>query len=133
MLKLINIQVDYNETTVLSNLDFEITEGTIHMLLGPHGSGKSTLTELICGIARPAMGQYLFNDRIYKKLSYREARNIGIELIPQKSDLLVPLTIYENFFMLSEIKTICSKMSKEKVTTFLEESGFVFDLDQKGR
>jgi branched-chain amino acid transport system ATP-binding protein len=44
----------------VSNFSFDIPEGVIYGLIGPNGSGKTTIFNLITGIYRPAEGGILF-------------------------------------------------------------------------
>lgn len=44
-----NIQIKYDERTILKDLDWTIKAGEKWALLGANGSGKSTLLSLICG------------------------------------------------------------------------------------
>lgn len=131
MLELADITFRYESNPILNQLNFSVQRGKIHVLLGEHGSGKSTLAKLICGLLKPENGRMIFDDQIIKKLTYREARKFGIEFVPQQDDMLVPLTVFENFFMLSDKKRSKTKNVTEEVFTFLQENGFSFDLDTR--
>ncbi|MGW0904586.1 energy-coupling factor ABC transporter ATP-binding protein [Streptomyces sp. NPDC002853] len=48
--------------TVLSGLDFDVTEGRALALLGRNGSGKTTLMRLLSGGLRPDQGQLILGD-----------------------------------------------------------------------
>lgn len=47
--KMQHIHVQYGETTILDNINWEIKKGEKWALLGPNGAGKSTLLSLISG------------------------------------------------------------------------------------
>lgn len=47
--KMQHIHVQYGETTILDNINWEIKKGEKWALLGPNGAGKSTLLSLITG------------------------------------------------------------------------------------
>lgn len=49
MLTIRNLNVSYNDTELLHNIDLEIKRGARHLLCGHNGSGKSTLVQTIAG------------------------------------------------------------------------------------
>jgi len=53
----------------VSNFSFDVPEGVIYGLIGPNGSGKTTIFNLITGIYTPTEGRIIFNgqDIIGKK------------------------------------------------------------------
>lgn len=69
------------ETKALTDVNFTCEEGDFVALIGCTGSGKTTLAELICGLAKPSEGQ-IFVDGIDlndKSKEAKEARkHIGI-------------------------------------------------------
>lgn len=51
----------YTEQTLLEEISFEISPGTIAAFVGPSGAGKSTLIELIAGLYLPSQGEITLN------------------------------------------------------------------------
>ncbi|MEP3278865.1 MAG: ABC transporter ATP-binding protein [Stappiaceae bacterium] len=58
-LQLRNIAHNYDDMTVLQNIDLDIPAGKIVCVVGPSGCGKSTLLRLIGGLEMPSAGQVL--------------------------------------------------------------------------
>ena len=50
MLKIESLTVAYGSKTVLDNISFDVQPGEILALIGPNGTGKSTLIRAISGV-----------------------------------------------------------------------------------
>ena len=48
--------------TILNNINFEINKGSRVGFIGPTGSGKSTLVDMLMGLLRPNKGLVLIDD-----------------------------------------------------------------------
>ena len=46
----------YDACTALYDVNLEIGSGKIVGLLGPNGSGKTTMIKILCGLLRPTSG-----------------------------------------------------------------------------
>lgn len=64
MLSIKNIDVEIEEKKVLSNFSMDIDDGSIHVIMGPNGVGKSTLSRTIMGDSNYKVinGDIIFND-----------------------------------------------------------------------
>ena len=51
-----NLSVSYGANTVLRAIDLEIKSGEIVTVVGPNGSGKTSLLKAIIGATQPANG-----------------------------------------------------------------------------
>jgi len=49
MLSIRNLKVSINEKEILKGLSLEVKPGEIHAIMGPNGTGKSTLASIIAG------------------------------------------------------------------------------------
>lgn len=81
----------------LSNVDFELSKGEIHCLVGGNGSGKSTLIKIISGVQPPDPGSEIIVDgHSYTHLTTVESSRLGIQVIYQDLSLFPNLTVAEN-------------------------------------
>ena len=60
MLELKNVTKKYLRRTALEDVSLSLEAGKTCLLLGPNGSGKTTMMKLIAGLARPTAGEILF-------------------------------------------------------------------------
>ena len=54
----------YGGAPVLKDIDLDIGAGRIVGLLGPNGTGKTTLIKLLCGLLQPTAGRILINGMV---------------------------------------------------------------------
>lgn len=47
----------YGDRVALDGLDLQVGQGSLHALLGPNGSGKTTTIRILLGFIRPNSGQ----------------------------------------------------------------------------
>ena len=76
-----NVSFAYKETPVIKNMSFVIEPGTTVGILGPTGSGKSTIANLMCRYYDADSGQVLIDDKDVKDYNLQELRrNVGITM-----------------------------------------------------
>ena len=80
----------------VQDIDFQVNRGEVFGLIGPNGAGKTTCFNLITGFYTPTTGQVAFQGRdITGQSPYRIARQ-GLVRSFQKTNVLKPLTVFEN-------------------------------------
>ena len=75
------------ENPVIRDLDLEIAAGSTVAVVGPSGSGKSSLIRLLLRLYAPQHGRILLDDVPIDTMSLRQLR-AGIALVPQDTALL---------------------------------------------
>ncbi len=84
---------------VLENINLDIKPGEFVALLGPTGSGKTTLVNLLTGLYRPTSGRILVNGFDITKMredAVCEVRSNFLGIMFQNINLLPGLSIIEN-------------------------------------
>lgn len=127
-LKIDNLTVSVNNKTILNNFSLEIKSGEIHAIMGPNGTGKSTLTKVIMGDDNYKIesGAIYFNDQNITDLKVDERARLGIFLGMQmpyeiegvsNADFLRTAlrTQNENFKLYSFIKELEDNVKKLKM------------------
>src|SRR5690606_2460872 len=75
-IRLENIGFDYDEKSVLSNVNLQIPKGSTIALVGPSGGGKSTLMDLIPRFMDPLKGRILIDDVDIRDFTADSVRNL---------------------------------------------------------
>lgn len=77
----------------LRNICLSISEGEYFVLLGPSGSGKSMLLDMIAGIKRPDSGRIILRKH---DITSRNIQKRNAILLHQDTNLFPHLTVFEN-------------------------------------
>ena len=64
-----NLCFNYGAKPTVSNISFNLEQGSFLTILGPNGSGKSTLLKLLAGDLRANKGQLFYGDENVNSLS----------------------------------------------------------------
>ena len=106
LLETINLKKTYKHIngniTLFNNLNLKIKHGDLIALVGPSGSGKSSLLHLLALLDEPSGGKILINSKETKSLSdvqKDEIRRKNISIIFQDNNLLTDFTALENVMM----------------------------------
>ena len=121
-----NVSLSYGNRLILDNVSFQINEGEIFGMLGPNGVGKSTIFNLITGLASPKNGRIkIFGQDVTEYPIYLRTKKFKVGYVPQYGGYFNDLTLHDNLKAISEI-TIENKNSRvEKVNYLLSK----FELD----
>ena len=96
LLEVKDIHKRFGGVRALNGVSFSIAQGEIFGLIGPNGSGKTTMLNVITGIYRAEAGSvFLLNDNISKKPSFQIARS-GVARTFQNINLVDDMTVLDN-------------------------------------
>lgn len=114
----------------LSEIDFSLREGEVHVLLGENGAGKSTLMKILSGVYSPTEGEIRLNNESYKTLTPKLAQKHRISIIHQELSVIDELTIAENLYVgklpskrIAGIQFVNHKEINDKTTELLKRVG----------
>ena len=110
--------------TLFDNLNLKIKEGDLVALVGPSGSGKSSLLHLLAFLDEPSKGKIIFNGNEVKDLietQKDELRRKNISIIFQDNNLLSDFTAIENVMMPLIIRGENKKVIVDKAKKILQE------------
>ena len=110
--------------TLFKNFNLKIKEGELVALVGPSGSGKSSLLYLLALLDNPTNGKIILNNIDTNKLTNikkDEIRRKNISIIFQDNNLLTDFTAIENVKMPLIIKSESKEIIKKKAEKILKE------------
>lgn len=98
VLKVQNAACGYSNRTVLNNISLELCSGEILCLLGPNGTGKTTLFKTLLGILKLQSGSiYVDAENICDWSQKKRAQVIGY--VPQSHTPAYPFTVFDVVLM----------------------------------
>jgi iron complex transport system ATP-binding protein len=93
-LKLKDLKFSYNSHPFLEDITLKVDSGEILGLLGPNGSGKTTMLKCINKILNPDKGEVFINNRNLKSIGLREMATF-LSYVPQSTHSSFALTVFE--------------------------------------
>ena len=86
----------YGKTNVLNGLSFEVRRGEIFGVIGPNGSGKTTMLNAITGLIHPSSGVIKLDGRSINNRTPDARCRMGIGRTYQSPRPFVRMSVYEN-------------------------------------
>src|ERR1700753_4315649 len=99
ILELEGIGKAFGGVEALRGVDFALSAGEIHGLVGENGAGKSTLMKIIAGVHPEFSGRFLLDGAEPRFRSARDAHAAGIAMVHQELSVAPDLTVAENVFL----------------------------------
>lgn len=133
MIKLENVTKKFGTgSTALSEVDLIVDKGEFVFLVGPTGSGKTTIFRLLIRDSLPSQGKIVVNDwdvvNLPKDKISLLRKKVGV--IFQDLKLLSDRTIYENILLPLEIVNEKPEEAKQKVVDILTQVGLISHKDK---
>jgi len=126
LVKVRNLAFARGERMIFDGVDLDIQRGKVTAIMGPSGTGKTTMLRLIGGQLRPAQGTIEVDGQQVPALSrgdlYRLRKRMG--MLFQSGALLTDLDVFENVaFPLREHTDLSEAMIRDLVLMKLEAVG----------
>ncbi|MDD3270113.1 MAG: tungstate ABC transporter ATP-binding protein WtpC [Syntrophomonadaceae bacterium] len=111
MINLCNVSKHLGEFS-LKNINLSINDNEYFVILGPTGTGKTVILEIIAGMYKPDQGEVWINERNVTA-QYPEQRHIGF--VYQDYMLFPHLDVEENILFALKLKKTPPKIMKQKL------------------
>ncbi len=132
LLRTEHISKRFNGIYALEDINFEVSPGEIHGLVGENGAGKSTLIKILTGVYQLEEGKIIWEDKEVSIKNPIESREIGINVIHQDRTLVPSFNGIENAYLGREYEKkngrIDWKRMKSKVSEVAKDLKIDIDL-----
>jgi len=123
MLELKNLKLSYGKTLVLNGVDLTVNRGDVVSIIGPSGTGKTTLLKCINYLAKPASGTIAF-DQVrmdYEKPDKNKIQAIRLRtaMVFQQFNVFKNMTVIQN--VMDPLVVVQRKSKEEARAIALEE------------
>jgi len=140
IIELKNIEIGYDDVSVLHDLSFSVKTQEIFIVMGINGCGKSTLLKSLIGLKAPIKGKVLYNGKSFwdegEDEQHQMMRDFGV--LYQSGALWSSLTVGENVALpLQLYANLSAPQIREKVALKLSLVGLegkedIFPSDLSG-
>lgn len=129
-----DLELSYGDTLALCGATFELRAGERVALMGPSGSGKSSLLHCLAGVVTPQGGEVWFGDVRLDRLS--EANRSALRLrqmgmVFQFGDLVPELTLVENVLLPLQILGTRRRAARATAMDLLDRLGVADVADHR--
>ncbi|MFM7384447.1 MAG: ABC transporter ATP-binding protein [Microcystaceae cyanobacterium] len=126
LIELKGISKSFGDHPILDNIDLTLYQGESLVIIGPAGTGKSTILRIIAGLLLPDQGEIWIKGQKRQGLVEEGDDPIRITLVFQQSALFDSLTVGENVgFLLYEH----SQLPKETIADLVRQKLTLVGLD----
>ena len=91
-----DVYAGYGKIHVLNGLSFAVERGEVFGVIGPNGSGKTTMLNVLTGLIRPGAGRIRLEDREISRLSVDARCRLGIGRTFQIPRPFLRMSVFDN-------------------------------------
>jgi branched-chain amino acid transport system ATP-binding protein len=99
MLALAGVNTHIAQYHILHGVDFEVPRGSLTMLLGRNGAGKTTCLRTIMGLWRASAGSIRVEGRDITQAATPDVSQMGVAYVPENMGIFAGLTVRENLLL----------------------------------
>lgn len=116
LLELRGIHKSFGNSVILDGLDLQLYAGEAVAIIGPSGTGKSTILRIISGLLLPDAGEVLVDGEPLHEIAGTDSK-VNIGMVFQQAALFDSLTVAENvgFYLFEH-----SRLPKRKILEIVE-------------
>jgi branched-chain amino acid transport system ATP-binding protein len=96
MLTVDGLNTHYGRAHILHDVGFAAGAGSVLVLLGRNGAGKSTTLKSLIGLVRPTSGRIAFDGQEIARAEPHRIARLGLGYVPEERRIFTDLTVWEN-------------------------------------
>jgi len=117
LMKVCNLNVYYRGIQVLQQINLTVCAGQIVSIVGPNGSGKTTVMKAIAGILRPIQGVITYQHEPIQTLPAHEVVRRGLVYVSEGMNVFPLMSVLENL----EVGAYVARKKKNDLMSFVFE------------
>ena len=121
MIEVQGLRKDFGTTRAVDGVSFRVERGEIIGLLGPNGSGKTTIMRILTGFFPPTSGRALVGGLDVEKHSLEVRRRIGY--LPENVVLYPDLPVERFLSFCAEVKGLNGRNRRERLERVITDVG----------
>lgn len=121
-----NFSKSFGKKLVVTDINFELSEGEILAFLGANGSGKTTTIRSLLNIYQPDSGSL----EIFGQ-PYSAARSSLLGYLPEERGIYLDANVLETLVYFASLKGLTKLDAKQRALSYLETVGLADKADQK--
>ena len=94
-----DVSLNFGGVQALSNVSFDIEEGSLFAIIGPNGAGKTSIFNCISGIYKPTTGIVKYKGETIEGKRPDEIANMGVARTFQNIELFENMTVLDNILI----------------------------------
>lgn len=98
-LEIDQLTMQFGGLVAVNNVSISVEKGEIHGLIGPNGSGKTTIFNVLSGYYKPSGGKISFDGRVISGLPAHQITAAGFARTFQNMRLFKTMTVLENLLV----------------------------------
>ena len=115
------LRKSFGTVQAVRGVDFGVSKGEIFGLVGPDGSGKTTVMRMLAGVLRPDAGHIVVDG--VDVAADPEAAKLRLSYMPQRFGLYEDLTVAENIFFYAELFAVPRRRRIARKRELLDAAG----------
>ncbi|KAA0544962.1 ABC transporter ATP-binding protein [Bacillus sp. BGMRC 2118] len=120
-----DVSKSIGKTPIIHNVSFDLMRGEVLGLLGPNGSGKTTILKMLVGLLKPTAGTIRIDGADIQKAFEKAIKHIGA--IIENPELYDYLSGYDNLVHFSHMSESSNHERIEEVIKLLRMEDYIHD------
>ena len=124
----------FGQVVANNDVHLQVSQGSIHGIIGENGAGKSTLMSILYGFYTADSGEIIVNGKYVDIDSPKDAIALGIGMVHQHFMLVENFTVLENIILGTEESPLLHnniKKAKKMLLDMEQNYGLSVDLEAK--